>query len=39
VAEIALHRIDYSHLITLAEEVGILSSSAGQDSFSKAGIV
>ena len=38
-AEIALHRIEYSHLITLAEEIGVLSSSAGQDSFSKAGIV
>lgn len=37
--EVNLQRIDYSEFISLAEEIGILNSSLGRDSFSKEGII
>ena len=37
--EVNLKRIDYSDLISLAKEVGILDSSVGIDSFSREGII
>lgn len=37
--EVNLERIDYTDLISLAEEVGILDSALGIDSFNRAGIL
>lgn len=38
-AEVNLARVDYSDVTELAEELGMLDSGRGQDSFGQAGLI